>query len=545
MALGIANRLPLVLLAALAAGSALGCDSRPLTPGETDAPDTPGTPGTGDTGKIDTGDDPLPTDQVCTSLPACDASLTVDPAGPALLITDPTVLEKLPLKRVVEQTLALAGVDMSATEAMQRFFDTMNSTADGKFSDVRHCDDPVNPAMFFTLEKDALTCPRAEGALAHSEGLLTDGDPDSFFPVAVVNRFDLTPADGFRCGQYRIIYAKRSGLTDPDDRVFLIFEAALENPLPGCLEKCSPIAQFWHGLQGKSPAEIAAEIEGFFFDGLPGFNPAVHPRHFGFDAPDAGYGAHEGGQIRVSMHMQDPWDMREMRFDRDPEHLNPSFVPTTVKNNPPPSHFDPALEDVSGLASPFRSIFAVEAVLPLARNELHAIQMSVAPEFNGGESVLDGDGKNDYVAIATSSSDTSFLEEIDQNIAGLPDALTTCPPGDPLDAAAILKRATALSCAGCHAPKDLLGPDRSIGCGLVWPDSIGQVHVTEKGQLSPALQNVFLPRRAEVLQSFVQACDLKAIKGDLQTLPPGSGAVKVDLLPEGAMVRTLGGSVSH
>jgi hypothetical protein len=51
---------------------------------------------------------------------------------------------------------------------------------------------------------------------------------------------------------------------------------------------------------------------------------------------------------------------------------------------------------------------------------------------------------------------------------------------------------------------------------------MGEVHIDEKGALSEALSDVFLPRRAEVLQTFVQACDLDAISANLLPAPPNS-----------------------
>ena len=83
-----------------------------------------------------------------------------------------------------------------------------------------------------------------------------------------------------------------------------------------------------------------------------------------------------------------------------------------------------------------------------------------------------------------------------------------------------LRGTTVLSCAGCHAPSKFLGPERKIGCGLTWPDTLGEVHIGEKGALSEAMTSVFLPRRASVLQTFAQACDMAAISENLLPTPP-------------------------
>jgi hypothetical protein len=54
----------------------------------------------------------------------------------------------------------------------------------------------------------------------------------------------------------------------------------------------------------------------------------------------------------------------------------------------------------------------------------------------------------------------------------------------------------------------------------VWPQSLGQTHIDEQGELSPALKDVFLPQRAGVLQTFLQACDVAAVSANLQPVPP-------------------------
>jgi hypothetical protein len=70
-----------------------------------------------------------------------------------------------------------------------------------------------------------------------------------------------------------------------------------------------------------------------------------------------------------------------------------------------------------------------------------------------------------------------------------------------------------MSCAGCHQ----FSSNKSIGGGLTWPASLGFVHIAENqteaaadgpaGSLryviSPALVNVFLPRRQQVMQLFL------------------------------------------
>ncbi len=519
-------------LALLLAGVTFGCNPAVTTDVDSEPPADPGP-------DPDPGPEPaeFPT---CGALPACDDSIHVAADSSALMITDPQVLAKVPLRRVVEQLLTSSKAPYSPEEAMARFFDTMNATEYGQFDDVVHCDH-VDPELLISTNEDTFTCPRAEGTLASSQGLFVDGHPDSFIPVAIVNRFDLTPINAMRCGQYRIVYAKRSGLTDPKNRVFLIFEPSLANPAV-CLEACRPIAQDWAALQGKGTEEIGQFVEALFFEGVHGFAPVIHPSSFGVDREDTqGYtggfdDGDEGGQIRVSMHMEDPWAMHELRFRESPLTGGFDFVPTTVKNNPTAALFEP--QNSTEAAGAAWSMLLNSSLPTLARADLPSIQIFTPRAINGFESMLGGAKKNDYHSAATSGGDMTYIQYLDESLVKVAAGID-CPPGDPLDAEAILDRATTQSCAGCHAPSELIGEDRSIGCGLTWPDSIGQVHVTEKSELSPALTDVFLPHRAKVLETYLQACDIDAMFGNFQSGIPEDGFKKV--LP-GA---TLGGGGTH
>src|SRR5262249_31753646 len=124
---------------------------------------------------------------------------------------------------------------------------------------------------------------------------------------------------------------------------------ALTNPL-GQVMGCRPVAELWAGLeQEQDPAVISERLERFYFDGLPGagmpdFLPVVDPIHLGLDAAHADGYHHSGGQVRLSQHMQDPWELREFHIgvDFDGNGAPVSLMPATVKNNPLPGLFDPA-----------------------------------------------------------------------------------------------------------------------------------------------------------------------------------------------------------
>ncbi|AUX41185.1 uncharacterized protein SOCE26_025950 [Sorangium cellulosum] len=441
----------------------------------------------------------------------CDPSISVPSDGPALVVTDPNILEPFQLERVLAQILARAGeTEMTPRELLQRLFDTENTTAGAVFPDNVHCDSPENRAFTNAAPVD---CPRAEGALARSPDLFTPGRPDYFAPVALVNRFDLATTAMDTCGEYRMIYAKQSGRDDPDDRVFLIFEGALSNPTPGDIMTCSSPAALWASLEGQDPATITASLEAFYFDGLPGFAPLVDPNHFGLLSSDDGAYGSQRGQVRLSQRMQEPWEMRELRLTTPGKSELPRllFAPTTVKNNPAPALYDPGSTEPTDAALLFVEAFRTNVPL-LAAARVPGIRMEVPSRVNAGESAVSGGATTDYAALL--ARDTSLLDQLEEEIArARPDL--SCPPDDPLTAESILKRASVQSCAGCHAPEQFLGPERKIGCGLEWPGTLGEVHIDERGALSPALTEVFLPHRAKVMTTFLQACDAAAIQENL------------------------------
>jgi hypothetical protein len=162
-------------------------------------------------------------------------------------------------------------------------------------------------------------------------GIFDEAGPDAFVLVTIVNRFDLTPhpRDAVRPVPHHLRQALRphrpEGPGVPHLRALAIFEPSLANPVV-CLEACRPIAEDWAALQGAGAAEIGDFVEALFFEGVHGFAPVIHPSSFGPEREDTqGYGGgfedgDEGGQIRVSMHMEDPWAMHELRFHEEPAH---------------------------------------------------------------------------------------------------------------------------------------------------------------------------------------------------------------------------------
>lgn len=452
----------------------------------------------------------------------CTPTVEVAADSRALVITDPEILAKFSLERVLQQMIDEADPASTLTPLalLQRLFDTENTAAGGAYADVLHCD---QFGLAF-INAPPTHCPRAEGALAANPNLLTAGDPDSFIPIAIVNRLDLARVSGISCGEYRIVYAKSSGKTNPDDRVFIIFEAFLANPTFPNVMACQPVADLWASFDKETNLQVVSDkVENFFFTGLSGFLPVVHPDNYGDKSPDedGGYGATRG-QVRVGHKMQVPWEWREFHVKRTMGGSTPlTFAPASVKSNPIPERFD--VEATPG-EQWFRDEFRINSTMPLAASALHEIRMQTPGKSHMGQSAFEGAAASDYATRGAKQPGSDFASQIDAELAAQGIGLS-CPPDDRLDGKAILKRASMQTCAGCHAPQKFLEPGNSIGCGLTWPDSLGEVHIDENSQLSPALKDVFLPRRAEVLSAFAGGCGVAYMNTILTPADPGDMAI--------------------
>src|SRR5262245_13657524 len=98
----------------------------------------------------------------------CDDTRSVDPHSETLLVSDPELLKGFTLERVAAQIAATSQLPHTALQLVQRLFDTNNSSADGAFPDVVHCDSEQHPV---SATPSAGNCTRAEGRLARSPHL--------------------------------------------------------------------------------------------------------------------------------------------------------------------------------------------------------------------------------------------------------------------------------------------------------------------------------------------------------------------------------------
>ena len=430
---------------------------------------------------------------------------------PTLVNTDSFVLARFPLQRVFAQLVRLARSSrQTPLELYQRMWDSMDVGAEAKFEGP-HCDDHDPPSTNgFPIE-----CPRPES-------VLKDSSFDAFVPVALMNRFDLSPADGANCGEYRMIFAMTP--FDLENRNFIIFEGVLDNPNPSCgIEACRPVVNFWESLSRLDPntasgqRALADRLEYFYFNGLPGFNPVIHPNQFGLQGR-GGYGGVNGGQIRTNMFVTGKiWQLREFRLMQACRHrrCELQFEPVTVKNNPFPALFNPLAVDPDPRGEEFRDFFSSQ-VESLANDDINAISMQDDDRFNAGQSTSQNlvDDYLSHAIFGLANGPNDFTRAIRTELVRIGRDTDVTP----LD---IVVRAETQSCAGCHMLTRRVPLSGDGTAGPVWPDvrPDGFVHVDEQGFLSPALWCDFLPFRKSVLDGFAVS-PARSCRAGRATRPP-------------------------
>lgn len=448
---------------------------------------------------------------VCYLLAACaeaDSGVTSEGSaagGPAydieirrsLVVTEEPILARFPLQRVMDQ-LALQSEIEGATGIglFRQWWDTQNPGPGLALGP--HCDDQLDPATGRpSINGFPYDCrpPPAEGAQAACASF---ADPIcDYIPIGLFNRFDLAPPDGAHCGEYRIVYAKRSGQVDPFDRNLIIFEAALLNPFPEMgLAGCAPLVQVWAGLsKQQSLVARAVQLERFYFEGTGKFLPAVHVQNFG----DNPLGV---GQVRSNQFMGQAatrvWTLRDYKLARVcTDVCRLAFTPVTVKNNPPGVLFGAPASEPRAL--PFQAHFVQDSVASLSAFELSDIAMLTPEPFNAAQSHTSRSDEMRY-GLYFGGGDGSFAAAI-QSALNL--GVTELTPDE------VVARALTQTCAGCHQ----LSNGAALGGGKSWPSSLGFVHVTEREpevyqgeqrfRLSAALLDVFLPIRKQVMDSYL------------------------------------------
>jgi hypothetical protein len=467
---------------------------------------------------------PFPFPELCLLPPPTPAG-AIDPHRSLFVHDQPTLDGRdFSLRRTLSQIAAQVAPIVPGTTAItifRQFWDTQN-VPPGIVPGAPHCTG--------TLNGFPINCPRVEGNEAVGTDAQLVARMADYKPIALVNRLDLAHQGWRNCGEFRIVYGKSGGGIAKN---FIIFEAVLPNPRPGCREGCVPVAEFWKALSTvNDPVERAKRLEEFYYAGLPGFRPVVHVDHYNATGVTGSYGASGSGQIRTNQFLQpvpanpfaNPWILKEFRtvIDCGVAPCKFQIVPTMVKVNPHGTLWN--ADNVTAPAVDFRADTILQTA-QLASGNLMGISYAVDLANDAGQSMsLAGIGFVDnYRTQMNGAIDPSFRTAL---ITG---ALT---------ANQMANRALTQSCAGCHQPNTFgLQVANSIGLVLTppgspvvatdhWPAVVGagfvhtDVPINVRPELaanpaafgagfgheiSPALLDFFLPDRKNFLLSQLNA----------------------------------------
>jgi len=339
--------------------------------------------------------------------------VSIDPRR-SLLVTDMSLLaQNFPILNVLNRLAAGSPQSMIARQVYDQWMDLHNPKPG--IGQGGHCNDQITNGVA-TLNGFAFDCPRAEGQLVGTNP--TDGNPNAFTPIALVNRFDLATdprKGGTDCGEYRIIYGKVSGMTNTTNRISIVFEGVLPNPTPNGtdLTGCKPVAQFWASLSIISdPAVRMQKLKDFYFTGLPGFQPVVRAASYGFSTPNA------PGQIRMNLFMQFNWNLREYRTTIVNNLLK--IVPQVIHGSPAGQLFNET--DPHPKGSNFRSNY-IGVVNSLSVNDINLFNANGMPAgFDNGDGDQQHATKGNYPAQFSQSPNFSDTNS--------PDVETRLSPGE-------------------------------------------------------------------------------------------------------------------
>jgi hypothetical protein len=402
---------------------------------------------------------PFPDFPILCLLPRRTAAAAIDPHR-SLFVHDRATLDagNFSLARTLGQIAAQAAAlvpGLTAERVFGQLWDTQNNPP-GVFPPGPHCTG--------TLNGFPINCPRTEGQEALNPPAARIARMGEYQVIGLVNRLDLAHQGWRNCGEHRIVYGKQDGFR----KNFIIFEAVLPNPRPGCREGCVPVAEFWKSLSTiNDPAIRAARLEQFFYTGLPGFRPVVHVDHYSATGVTTGYGSSGSGQIRTNQFLQNPWMLKEFKtvIDCGGPACAFAMVPIMVKVNP----HGPLWNEDNAAGDPRAADFQADTVAQLTR--LQSATMSGIG--------YDVDLVND-AGQSMSSFGFGFVDDYrtQMNNALLPNFRAALAVG-PLTADQIARRALTQSCAGCHMPGTF---------GLDAPNSIGAV-TTPVGSAVPVIDS--------------------------------------------------------
>jgi len=420
----------------------------------------------------------------------------VDPRR-SLVVTDEVILARFSFESVMALLVEQGKVArLSPLRLYQEWWDTQRR-APGLGLGGPHCDDQTLADGASGLNGFSYACPRGEGLQALEDPFASPGtNPAAYVPLALVNRFDLAASDGSDCGEYRLIFARRSGMTQDTSRNLVSFESVLPNPHPKKgLEGCRDVALFWAALSQEPDAlERADHLHDFYFKGLKGLPPALHIDNLGNAE------ARPTGQVRTNQFMQALWTLREFRVHKrcTGKTCTLRFEPESVKGSPAGVLF--SSKTSHALQEDFAQQLGAQ-LEGLTTPDLLRFNFASDGRFDGGQSR--SSGTDDLYTYQLGKGASPLRTRLQARLEAL---------GSPLTPTQVVARMQALSCAGCHQ----LSTRANLGGGVTWPGKSSAfefVHVSERVHelgpdgprygLSEALEGVFLPHRKRLLEAFL------------------------------------------
>jgi hypothetical protein len=371
-----------------------------------------------------------------------------------------------------------------------------------------HCDDDtppipasgiVNQTATSNLNNFPYRCPRLEEFEAKSNPFANEVDtnPNAYSAIAFSNRFDLLspPVDVPNypgivqypdCGEYRIVFARNSGKTDPLNRNLIIFEARVPNPSTKPEDKqdaapvgCLPILDFWHSLSDPqmTAEERGAKLHDFYLKGVLSGSATIKPV-----VSIANY-AIGSGQIRTNQFMlnSDPkpppppfdWTLREFKT----VEVNGTLViiPDSVKTNPGNALFAVVSTDPRSIAlsqdirAQMKNILGI-ANDPTKIDDVKSIGFSSAGE---GVNAFESDEKDNALGDIMAAFDPGNVvpsTRTDPFFTNIKNALAIALPGSNLTPLNVVDRIRTQTCAGCHQFSDGSVDPIGLGGKALWPN---------------------------------------------------------------------------
>ena len=405
----------------------------------------------------------------------------------SMVIVDPAILQAFDFQRVLQTLVDRGGATATTPLGLyQQWFDTQNPKPGLAVANAPHCDD------FAANGKPSFNgfprrCPTPEGILATTDPFAAH----DYTAIGITNRFDLTPADGSNCGQYRIVFARTTG--KPDELLHIIFEPVLPNPNPAAgAAGCRAVAQFWADLSTvDSMTERRARLEHFFFEGIDGFVPVLRPEHFAAGA----------GRIRTSQRQSGaPGGIgRFYQFQLQQQGSRLLVVPGLLENLPYGSLYNAATPLPFG---PEYRQFFISQIATLAIRDVNGFFDRIPDKYllheSFPENVPNAFAGDAAFNVARNTPDGQAFE------AAITAELQRIGSG--ISVQDVLARADLQNCHGCHIGQV------PVGEGVVFPAGFGAQHISEtlvtadgvtRFKISAALRDVFAPHRAKILTDFL------------------------------------------